>query len=145
MTSLHSNHWSVKRSQCCTDQPCLKKVPKGPFTDSSLAKPTWQQIRKYSISVEILWRQMRFTANENKKFCLFFCISFFLSFDRDPKKNFRLSQISDVLIKFQIIFLMNLYFFGSVTRVGNFLHFGQLFKAFCNNEFALISYILRQF
>ena len=32
----------------------------------------------------------------------------------------------------------------SVTRVGDFLHFGQLFKAFCNNEFAQISYILRQ-
>ena len=34
---------------------------------------------------------------------------------------------------------------SSVTRVGDFLHFGQLFKAFCNNEFAQIYYILRQF
>ena len=33
----------------------------------------------------------------------------------------------------------------SVTIVGDFLHFGQLFKAFCNNEFAQISYIIRQF
>ena len=33
----------------------------------------------------------------------------------------------------------------SVTRVGDFLHFGQLFKAFCNNEFSQISYIIRQF
>ena len=31
----------------------------------------------------------------------------------------------------------------SMTRVGDFLHFGQLFKANCNNEFAQISYILR--
>ena len=27
-----------------------------------------------------------------------------------------------------------------VTRVGDFLQFGQLFKAFCNNAFAQISY-----
>ena len=33
----------------------------------------------------------------------------------------------------------------SVTRLGNFLHFGKLFKAFGNNEFAQISHMLRQF
>ena len=33
----------------------------------------------------------------------------------------------------------------SATRFGNFLHFGQLFKAFGNNKFAQISHILRQF
>ena len=33
----------------------------------------------------------------------------------------------------------------SVTRLGNLLDFGQLFKAFGNNKFAQISYILRQF
>ena len=32
-----------------------------------------------------------------------------------------------------------------VTRLGDFLHFGQLFKAFDNNEFAQISYSLGQF
>ena len=33
----------------------------------------------------------------------------------------------------------------SVTRLGDLLHFGQLFKAFGNNEFAQISHILKQF
>ena len=33
----------------------------------------------------------------------------------------------------------------SVTRVGNFFNFGQLFKAFGNNKFAQISHILRHF
>ena len=33
----------------------------------------------------------------------------------------------------------------SVTRLGDFLHFGQLLKAFDNNLFAQISYILRDF
>ena len=33
----------------------------------------------------------------------------------------------------------------SVTRFGNFLHFGRLFKAFGNNYFAQISHSLRQF
>ena len=34
---------------------------------------------------------------------------------------------------------------SSVTRLGDLLHFGQLFKAFGNNLFAQISHILRQF
>ena len=34
---------------------------------------------------------------------------------------------------------------SSVTRLGDFLHFGQPFKAFDNNNFAQISYILSQF
>ena len=34
---------------------------------------------------------------------------------------------------------------SSVTRLGNFVHFGQLFKAFGNNLFVQISYILRHF
>ena len=34
---------------------------------------------------------------------------------------------------------------ASVTRLGDFLHFGQRFKAFGNNKFAQISCILRQF
>ena len=33
----------------------------------------------------------------------------------------------------------------SVTRLGNLLDFGQIFKAFGNNYFAQISHILRQF
>ena len=33
----------------------------------------------------------------------------------------------------------------SVTRFGDLLDFGQLFKAFDNNRFAQISHILRQF
>ena len=33
----------------------------------------------------------------------------------------------------------------SMTRLGNFLHFGQLFKSFGNNYFAQISHILKQF
>ena len=32
-----------------------------------------------------------------------------------------------------------------MTRLGDFLEFGQLFKAFGNNYFAQISLILRQF
>ena len=32
-----------------------------------------------------------------------------------------------------------------VTRLGEFLHFGQLFKAFGNNYFTQISHILRHF
>ena len=34
---------------------------------------------------------------------------------------------------------------GSVTRLGDLLHFGQLFKASVNNYFAQIAYIFRQF
>ena len=34
---------------------------------------------------------------------------------------------------------------GSVTRFGNLLDFGQVFKAFGNSKFAQISHILRQF
>ena len=34
---------------------------------------------------------------------------------------------------------------SSVTRLGNLLDFGQLLKVLCNNQFAQISYILRQF
>ena len=33
----------------------------------------------------------------------------------------------------------------SVTKLGDLLDFGQLFKAFGNNKFAQIFYILRQF
>ena len=33
----------------------------------------------------------------------------------------------------------------SVTRLGDLLDFGPIFKAFGNNLFAQISYILRQF
>ena len=33
----------------------------------------------------------------------------------------------------------------NVTRLGDFLHFGQFFKAFGNNDFAQISHMLRQF
>ena len=32
-----------------------------------------------------------------------------------------------------------------MTSLGDFLHFGQLFKVFTNNKFAHISHILRQF
>ena len=41
-----------------------------------------------------------------------------------------------------IVILLHL---SSVTRLGNLLDFGQSFKAFGNNYFAQISYILRQF
>ena len=34
---------------------------------------------------------------------------------------------------------------GSVTRLGDLLHFGQLFKAYGNNYFAQIAHIFRQF
>ena len=34
---------------------------------------------------------------------------------------------------------------ASVTRLGELLDFGQLFKAFVNNYFAQISHILRHF
>ena len=34
---------------------------------------------------------------------------------------------------------------NSVTRLGDLLDFGQVFKAFGNNKFAQISHILRQF
>ena len=34
---------------------------------------------------------------------------------------------------------------NSVPRLGDLLHFGQLFKAFDNNVFFQISHILRQF
>jgi len=38
-----------------------------------------------------------------------------------------------------------LFLKSSVTRLGYLFDFGQLFKAFDNNLFAQISYILRQF
>ena len=34
---------------------------------------------------------------------------------------------------------------ASVTRLGNLLHFGQLFKAYGNNYFAQIAHILGNF
>ena len=37
------------------------------------------------------------------------------------------------------------YIVTIVTRLGDWLDFGQLFKAFVNNIFAKISYLLRQF
>ena len=37
------------------------------------------------------------------------------------------------------------YHSSSVTRFGDLLDYGQLFKAFGNNSFAQISHILRQF
>ena len=37
------------------------------------------------------------------------------------------------------------YLGSSVTRLGNLLDFGQLFKAFGNNYFVQISYILTHF
>ena len=37
-----------------------------------------------------------------------------------------------------------IYLLCSVTRLGDFLDFGQLFKAFGTNYFAQISHILRQ-
>ena len=42
-------------------------------------------------------------------------------------------------------FKLTLLVGSSVTRLGNLFDFGQLFKAFGNNYFAQISYILRQF
>ena len=33
----------------------------------------------------------------------------------------------------------------SVTRLGDLLHFGQLFKAYCNNYFAKMALIIGQF
>ena len=34
---------------------------------------------------------------------------------------------------------------NSVTRLGDLLHFGQLFKAFGNNKFAKIAYVFSKF
>ena len=45
----------------------------------------------------------------------------------------------------EIYFISFAYDATSVTRLGHFLDFGQLFKAFGNNQFAQISQILRQF
>ena len=39
----------------------------------------------------------------------------------------------------------SIWFKVSVTRLGDLLDFGQLFKAFGNNQFTQISHILRQF
>ena len=39
----------------------------------------------------------------------------------------------------------NMLLLSSMTRLGDLLHFGQLFKAFGNNYFDQISHILRQF
>ena len=41
--------------------------------------------------------------------------------------------------------LMILWEVGSVTRLGDLLHFGQLFKACGNNYFTQIAHIFRQF
>ena len=43
------------------------------------------------------------------------------------------------------LWLRNFSLVSSVTRLGDFLEFGQLFKAFGNNLFPQISHILRQF
>ena len=41
--------------------------------------------------------------------------------------------------------LLNISMVTNVTRLGDLLDFGQVFKAFGNNQFAQISHILRQF
>ena len=60
----------------------------------------------------------------------------------------------DIMLFFWQMFIWtNIYFnsfsrktlLTSVTRLGDLLNFGQLFKAICNNQFAQISHILRQF
>ena len=57
------------------------------------------------------------------------------------KKEGGLVDIQTLRVKFVTPF----YLRGRVTRLGNLLHFEQLFKAFGNNEFAQISHIFRQF
>ena len=44
----------------------------------------------------------------------------------------------------KFIFLIK-YAADSVTRLGDLLDFGQLFKAFGNNKFAQIFHILKEF
>ena len=44
-----------------------------------------------------------------------------------------------------VLMFFQTYILISVTRLGDFLDFGQLFKALSNNEFAQISHILRHF
>ena len=41
--------------------------------------------------------------------------------------------------------VMENYVGCSVTRFGDFVHFGQLFKAFGNNRFTQIAHIVKQF
>ena len=41
--------------------------------------------------------------------------------------------------------VMSFYYSSSVTRLGNLLHFGQLFKSCGNNYFAKMAHIFRQF
>ena len=43
-----------------------------------------------------------------------------------------------------LIGYMDFWIAVSVTRLGDLLDFGQLFKAFGNNQFAQISHILRE-
>ena len=49
---------------------------------------------------------------------------------------------------FQLILMhikAKMYIISSVTRLGNFLHFGQPFKAGGNNDFTQIAHIISQF
>ena len=46
---------------------------------------------------------------------------------------------------FYVMLSLMPFVLSCVTRLGNLLDFGQLFKAFCNNYFAQMSHILGQF
>ena len=41
--------------------------------------------------------------------------------------------------------MLSIWIGYSVTRLGDLLNFGQVFKAIVNNQFAQISHIIRQF
>ena len=60
-------------------------------------------------------------------------------------KNIRLKKLSEHLVSLWTTLWSKMSILASVTRSGDFLDFGQRFKAFGNNKFVQISHILRQF
>ena len=65
-------------------------------------------------------------------------------------QNFHLQFFGSVPLVYDVIVVVvfvdiQVWKESSVTRLGNFLDFGQIIKAFGNNKFAQISHILRQF
>ena len=71
------------------------------------------------------------------------------SFPSVLSKNKRVAWLSTSLssnaLAWRLKWLWHVWLSGSVTRYGDLLDFGQLFKAFGNNYFAQISHSLRQF
>ena len=68
-----------------------------------------------------------------------------LNLQFSKKKYFTAVTLEHFYTKLKNLFISYECTYSSVTRMGDLLHFGQLFKAFGNNYFAQITHILGNF